>query len=51
MLGYDAHGIMLLLGLEQEFFVLPKAVAARPDLKWTGRALYGSAPPRNQQLA
>ncbi len=39
------------LGLEQEYFVVDKGLAAlRPDLLATGRTLLGASPPRGQQL-
>ncbi len=39
------------LGWEQEYFLVDKAlVAVRPDLAMTGRALFGHAPAKGQQL-
>merc|ERR1719230_1678152 len=39
------------VGWEQEFFVIPaKLYKARPDLVNCGRTLFGSLPPRNQQM-
>ena len=39
------------LGWEQEYFLVDKALyAARPDLAMTGRALFGAAPAKGQQL-
>jgi glutamine synthetase len=39
------------LGWEQEYFLVDKALyAARPDLSMTGRALFGAAPAKGQQL-
>lgn len=40
----------MLLGLEQEFFVINKNDSQRPDLKWSGRSLLGNASIRNQQF-
>lgn len=39
------------LGWEQEYFLVDKALyASRPDLAMTGRALFGAAPAKGQQL-
>ena len=39
------------LGWEQEYFLVDKALyAARPDVAMTGRALFGAAPAKGQQL-
>ncbi len=39
------------LGWEQEYFLIDKALYnARPDIMMTGRALYGQAPAKGQQL-
>ena len=39
------------LGIEQEYFVVDKAVyAARPDLVMAGRSVFGHTPARGQQL-
>ncbi|GAA0879043.1 glutamine synthetase III [Algoriphagus jejuensis] len=39
------------LGVEQEFFVVDKALfAARPDLVMAGRSVFGHSPARGQQL-
>lgn len=41
----------MLLGLEQEFFAIPKAsYKRREDLQFLGRALVGNVPTRNQQF-
>lgn len=43
---------MLALGIEQEFFIIPKKdYEARLDIKECGRALYGRLPPKNQQFS
>ena len=40
------------MGLEQEFFVIPKKYYnQRIDLKQTGRALVGRMPPHHQQFS
>lgn len=50
-LGVNTKEAVILLGLEQEFFAIPKsAFESREDLRFLGRALTGSIPPRNQQL-
>ncbi|KAJ3090710.1 hypothetical protein HK102_002895 [Quaeritorhiza haematococci] len=39
------------LGTEQEFFLIDRALYnLRPDLKISGRTLFGSVPPKHQQL-
>ena len=39
------------VGAEQEYFLLPKALyAQREDLRLTGRTLFGSKPPKGQEL-
>lgn len=39
------------LGAEQEFFLVPRALAIkRPDLLQSGRTLFGGLPPKHQQL-
>jgi glutamine synthetase len=51
-LGVPNKGIVLSLGLEQEFFVIPKdAYMKRLDIRQLGRALVGSPPPKNQQFS
>ena len=43
--------VVATLGWEQEYFLVDKALhAARPDLQMTGRALFGAAPAKGQQL-
>lgn len=43
--------VVATLGWEQEYFLVDKALyAARPDLQMTGRALFGAAPSKGQQL-
>ena len=51
-LGKNASQIFIGLGLEQEFFVIPKEhYRKRIDLHQTGRALIGRMPPHNQQFS
>ena len=51
-LGKRPMNILLNLGLEQEFFVIPKkAFDNRPDLKSCGRALVGSIGAKSQQFS
>jgi len=39
------------VGAEQEYFLLPKDLyAKRPDLRLTGRTLFGALPPKGQEL-
>lgn len=43
--------VIATLGWEQEYFLIDKALYnARPDIMMTGRALFGSAPAKGQQL-
>ena len=47
----DVTKVVPTLGWEQEYFVIDKALFyARPDLMLTGRALFGHAPAKGQQL-
>jgi glutamine synthetase len=51
-LGKKPKEIVLNLGLEQEFFVVPRrAYYSRPDLMFCGRALLGSVGAKNQQFS
>jgi len=51
-LGINAKEIFLALGLEQEFFVIPKsAYHKRQDLLFTGRTLVGRVGAKNQQFS
>lgn len=51
-LGKNPKQILLNLGLEQEFFVIPKtAFNQRPDLRFCGRALVGQVGAKHQQFA
>ena len=50
-MGIENKGTKMFLGLEQEFLAVPiEDFEKREDLKWTGRALVGTTPARNQQL-
>lgn len=53
LLGHtDVKHVMLALGVEQEFFIIPKSqFESRLDLKECGRTLYGKLPPKNQQFS
>jgi glutamine synthetase len=47
----DVTKISVTLGIEQEYFLIDKALfAARPDLVMTGRTLFGHSPAKGQQL-
>ena len=47
----DVYKVSTTLGIEQEYFLVDKALfAARPDLVMTGRTLFGHAPAKGQQL-
>ncbi|GAB3531651.1 glutamine synthetase III [Pontibacter brevis] len=47
----DVYKVITTLGIEQEYFLVDKALyAARPDLVMTGRTLFGHAPAKGQQL-
>lgn len=51
-MGYDARSVFTGLGVEQEFFIIPKAqFLKRLDLQQTGRALLGRLPPHHQQFS
>jgi len=51
-LGYTATGVVPNIGLEQEFFLVPRdAYARRPDLQLTGRTIIGKMPPRGQEMS
>jgi glutamine synthetase len=51
-LGKNPQDILLNLGLEQEFFVVPKAAyLQRPDLLFTGRTLVGKVGAKHQQFS
>jgi len=50
-LGYNVPGVVPNIGLEQEFFLVPRdAFARRLDLQLTGRTIMGKMPPRGQEM-
>jgi len=50
LLGYEIKGMKINIGLEQEFFILPrKQFYRRPDLQFTGRTVMGKMPGRGQE--
>ncbi len=49
--GLDEEPVTVTLGAEQEYFLIDRNFYLhRPDLVQTGRTLFGSPPPRHQQL-
>jgi glutamine synthetase len=47
----DAHKVITTVGPEQEYFLIDKEMFnARKDLIYTGRTLFGAAPPKGQEL-
>ncbi|TXI88219.1 MAG: glutamine synthetase type III, partial [Crocinitomicaceae bacterium] len=47
----NVNKVIATLGWEQEYFLIDKALYnARPDIMMTGRALFGQAPAKGQQL-
>lgn len=45
------NSVKVTLGTEQEFFLIDRNLyQSRPDLKQTGRTLYGNCPPKGQQM-
>lgn len=51
-LGYENNGAVMALGLEQQFFVIPRqAYLKRIDIRSTGRALVGELPAKHQQFS
>lgn len=51
-LGHENNGSVLALGLEQEFFLIPRdAYLKRIDIRSTGRALVGELPAKHQQFS
>jgi len=50
LLGLSITGMTVNIGLEQEFFILPREeFYRRPDLQFTGRTLMGKLPGRGQE--
>jgi glutamine synthetase len=51
-LGIPHKDVFLALGLEQEFFVVPKkAYLERQDLRFVGRCLFGRVGAKSQQFS
>eukprot|EP00747_Dinoflagellata_sp_TGD_P160048 gnl/TRDRNA2_/TRDRNA2_177940_c0_seq4.p1 gnl/TRDRNA2_/TRDRNA2_177940_c0~~gnl/TRDRNA2_/TRDRNA2_177940_c0_seq4.p1 ORF type:complete len:784 (-),score=167.94 gnl/TRDRNA2_/TRDRNA2_177940_c0_seq4:86-2437(-) len=51
LLGVDVPGFESKIGLEQEFFLVPRdATLKRPDLQMCGRTLIGKDAPRGQEM-
>ncbi|MCR5213340.1 MAG: glutamine synthetase III [Eubacterium sp.] len=49
--GTDAKYVKTSVGAEQEYFLIDKEVfSKRPDLKYTGRTLFGAMPPKGQEM-
>jgi len=52
LMGYKASGCQSNIGLEQEFFLIPRdAYARRPDLQQAGRTVMGKFPARGQEMS
>eukprot|EP00667_Euglena_gracilis_P003516 EG_transcript_3524 len=52
LLGYKVNGLTFNIGLEQEFFLVPReAFLSRLDLQLTGRTVMGKMPPRGQEMS
>jgi glutamine synthetase len=51
LFGTDAKYVKTSVGPEQEYFLVDKEVFdKRPDLKYTGRTLFGAMPPKGQEM-
>ena len=52
ILGNDSvKRVHAVVGAEQEYFLVPQDLyEQRPDLRFTGRTLYGVMPPKGQEL-
>ena len=51
LMGYKISGAQSNIGLEQEFFLIPRdAYAPRPDLQQSGRTVLGKFPGRGQEM-
>lgn len=51
LLGYNVTGLSSHIGLEQEFFLVPRdAYMKRPDLQMAGRTIIGMDAPRGQEM-
>lgn len=52
LLGYKVNSLQTNIGLEQEFFFVPRdEYLRRPDLQLAGRTVMGKLPPRGQELS
>lgn len=52
LLGLEAKTVKPMIGLEQEFFLIPReAYYKRPDLQLAGRTVMGAFPARGQELS
>jgi len=52
LLGYKCKKVEPMIGLEQEFFLVPRsAFFNRPDLQLAGRTIIGAMPARGQELS
>ncbi|KAL1495374.1 hypothetical protein AB1Y20_016743, partial [Prymnesium parvum] len=52
LLGHEAKWVKPMIGLEQEFFLVPReAYYKRPDLQLAGRTVMGAFPARGQELS
>jgi glutamine synthetase len=50
-LGFNVKSVVANIGLEQEFFLVPReSFNRRPDLQLAGRTVTGKKPPRGQEL-
>ena len=50
--GYSCKTVLPMIGLEQEFFLVPReAYFKRPDLQLAGRTVMGAFPARGQELS
>ncbi|MBR6403844.1 MAG: glutamine synthetase III [Eubacterium sp.] len=51
LFGTDCKYVKTSVGPEQEYFLIDKEVfEKRPDLKYTGRTLFGAMPPKGQEM-
>ena len=51
LFGTEAKYVKTCVGPEQEYFLIDKEVfSKRPDLKYTGRTLFGALPPKGQEM-
>jgi len=51
LFGNGVHSVATTVGPEQEYFLIDeKMFAARKDIRFTGRTLFGAKPPKGQEL-